>query len=140
MKDIYWPKKTKYKKFQKSNYRLKGLASGLFYYNDFYQGFFFKLMQSKKLKTMQIESARRVIRRLLKNLFYIRIFINCDQSLTQKSSGVRMGKGKGSVYDWVCNINSGRLLFYIYHLNYFQAYYVFLKAKKKISIKSSFKF
>jgi len=110
-KNLYWPKRTKFKKFQKLNYRLKGLATGLYLYRHM-NGFILKTLTSIKLKTNQLESARRILRRLLKRQSILYLFLNCDQSITKKSNGIRMGKGKGVIDTWVAPINAGRLLFF----------------------------
>jgi large subunit ribosomal protein L16 len=134
--NIYLPKKTKYKIFQKMTYRLKGLTSGL--YLIFHKiGFFLKSLNSKKVNSNQIESSRRVIRRLVKKQGIIEIFLNFDQTLTEKSSGVRMGKGKGAIQQWISNVNVARNFLFITNLNYLQSKFVLLKAKKKLSFKTS---
>jgi len=137
--NIYLPKKTKYKIFQKMTYRLKGFTSGL--YIIFHKiGFFLKSLDSKKINNNQIESSRRVLRRLVKKQGIIEILLNFDQTLTEKSSGVRMGKGKGAVQEWVANLNLGRNFLFITNLNYIQSKFVLTKAKKKLSFKSAIKF
>jgi len=134
-KNLYWPKRTKFKKFQKLNYRLKGLATGLYLYRHM-NGFILKTLTSIKLKTNQLESARRILRRLLKRQSILYLFLNCDQSITKKSNGIRMGKGKGVIDTWVAPINAGRLLFFLSQVNYLQSIYSLNKAKKKFSFRT----
>jgi len=135
MNSFYLPKKTKYKKFQKMGYRLKGLATGLILLGH-RPGFFIKSLTSTRLKMNQVEAARRVLRRLVKKSGLISIPHNFDQSLTLKSSGVRMGKGKGAVSEWVSPINAGKLLIFVSNLNYLQANYSLKKARQKFAFKS----
>ncbi len=46
-----------------------------------------------------------------KGKIWIRIFP--DFPITQKPSEVRMGKGKGNVSFWVCNVKPGKILYEI---------------------------
>lgn len=52
-------------------------------------------------------------------------------SYTRKSQGLRMGKGKGSVYSWFFNINAGWRLIYFLNWNNFLIKY-FLNIFKKL--------
>lgn len=54
----------------------------------------------------QIEAARRTISRRIKRggKIFIRVFP--DKPITSKPLEVRMGKGKGSVEYWVCQIQT----------------------------------
>lgn len=66
------------------------------------------------LNKNQLESCRKIISRFLK-LFYkipkFRISINFKTALTKKSLGARMGRGKGSVYNYVYKLRKNDILF-----------------------------
>jgi large subunit ribosomal protein L16 len=135
---LYRPKKTKYKNFQKMNYKLKGLTSGLFLVSQKI-GFFLKSLNSIRLRSNQIEATRRVIRRLVKKQGLMEIALNFDQNSTEKSSGVRMGKGKGGIKEWFSSLNAGRILLFLMNLNYIQSKFVLIKAKTKLAFKNIIK-
>lgn len=72
-----------------------------------------KAIESGKIQSKHIETARRVISRTLKRCgkTWIRIFP--DVPVSKKPADVRMGKGKGSVEFWVFKAKPGRILFEI---------------------------
>ncbi len=59
----------------------------------------------------QIEAARRAMTRHVKRQGKIWIRVFPDKPITQKPLEVRMGKGKGNVEYWVCQIQPGRVLY-----------------------------
>jgi large subunit ribosomal protein L16 len=61
----------------------------------------------------QIEAGRVALSRTMKRTGKIWIRVFPDKPLTAKPVGVRMGKGKGSVEEWVMNIKPGRIIFEI---------------------------
>ena len=68
-------------------------------------------LERGRITARQIEAVRRTITNYLrrKGKVWIRIFP--DFPVTNKSSDVRMGKGKGNVAYWVCNVKPGRILY-----------------------------
>jgi len=132
MKTNYWITKYKYKFSQKQLYRLDGVCNKNFItVNNF--SFLLKSLKSKFLFSAQLESGRRVIRHFLKKLIKIKINLVCDKSLSLKSNGVRMGKGKGNLREWVNCLKTGVVLYEILNVNYFQAKFLLLKSKKKFN-------
>ena len=109
---LLFPSKTKFKKHKKFKGKLKRsdfvktLPS-----NEFFFGL--KLLKTNRISFNQIEAARRVIRKKIKKKFLDQILINnpMDISVTKKSSGVRMGRGKGNFHFWTSIIKSGRVVF-----------------------------
>lgn len=80
-----------------------------------YGTFGLKALESNILKYEQLESARRSITRLVKrknkiknSSIYIRVKSNIP--LTKKPTGVRMGKGKGKISEWVSKVKAGMIL------------------------------
>lgn len=59
----------------------------------------------------QIESARRTLTRTTSRGGRVWIRIFPDKPVTKKPSEVKMGGGKGSVYDYVAVVKPGRILF-----------------------------
>ncbi len=73
--------------------------------------FALKATSAGRINSRQIESARITMTRHLKRTgkSWIRVFP--DKPLTKKPLETRMGKGKGSVEEWVMNIKPGRIIF-----------------------------
>lgn len=138
MKTNYWIKKYKYKYFQKQLYRLNGFAKKNFISNKGFS-FVLKTLNSKFLFSAQLESGRRLIRHFIKKFIKIEINLVCDKSISLKSSGVRMGKGKGNLEEWVNCAKAGLVVYSLFNINYFQAKYLLLKSKKKFNINMLFR-
>lgn len=95
------------------------------------------------ISAVTIESARKVLRRLLGKK--IRLLVRCFpfHTLTKKSSGVRMGKGKGSKFRaLVAPLRPGQVVFEIPRDTVSNSLYmlsVLQRASKKLSGKFCFR-
>jgi large subunit ribosomal protein L16 len=101
------PKRTKYRKQQKG--RRKGLAHRG---SDVSFGEYgLQTLEGAWLSARQIEAGRMAIQRATKRAgrLFIRVFP--DKPLTKKPLETRMGHGKGSVEEWVCLVQPGRMLY-----------------------------
>lgn len=103
------PSRTKYRKTQKGGKKIRGVAnvgSTLAFGT-----FGLKSLDAGRLKSSQIEAARRCVSRTMKRggKVWIRVFPQFP--VTQKAIGVRMGKGKGSVEYWMSKVVPGLILF-----------------------------
>ena len=103
------PKKTKYRNFQKGGKRICGVANSGSTIS--FGSFALKSLDAGRLKSNQIEAARRCITRTMKRAgkLWIRVFPHIP--VTGKALGVRMGGGKGSVDYWMCQVRPGLILF-----------------------------
>lgn len=103
------PKRTKYRKQQ------KGRNTGLAHKGSSisFGSFALKSLEFSRLTSRQIEAARIALTRNMKREGKVWIRIFPDKPITSKPAEVRMGKGKGAVDHWVCNIQPGRILFEI---------------------------
>ena len=107
------PRKVKYKKTKKGN-----LGRLEFKSNDLKFGTIgLKAAESGILNSRQIEAARQAITRKIKRKGKIWIKIFPDLPITSKSTGVRMGKGKGQFSHWGARVRSGNVLFEICGVN-----------------------
>jgi len=70
-----------------------------------------KATERGRITARQIEAARRTMTRHVKRGGKIWIRVFPDKPITGKPLEVRMGKGKGSVEYWVCQIKPGKVLF-----------------------------
>ncbi len=103
------PKKTKYRSFQKGGKRICGVANSGSTIS--FGSYALKALNAGRLKSNQIEAARRCITRTMKRTgkLWIRVFPHIP--VTSKALGVRMGGGKGSVDYWMCQVRPGLILF-----------------------------
>lgn len=101
------PKRTKYRKVMKG--RNRGYArSG---YTLAFGDIAVKAVEAGRINSRQIESARISATRHIKRNGKIWIRVFPAKPLTSKPLETRMGKGKGSVDQWVMNVKPGRIIF-----------------------------
>ena len=101
------PKRTKFRKVH------KGRNTGLAHRGSTvaFGTIALKSIERGRITARQIESARRATNRRIKRGGKIWIRVFPDKPITQKPLEVRMGKGKGSVEYWVCEIQPGKILY-----------------------------
>lgn len=103
------PRRQKYRKQHKG--RNRGLAhKGS---SISFGSFALKAMEFSRITSRQIESARIALTRNMKREGKVWIRIFPDKPITSKPAEVRMGKGKGAVDHYVCEVQPGRILFEI---------------------------
>ena len=110
---VLFPRKYKFKKqhrrrSKQSQYEVNYIAPLLGFAG-------IKVQNSFRLTSVQIEASRKVITRQIRKKFKsrLRFCIFADLGITKKSSGVRMGKGKGNIHSWCTPVKAGRILFEI---------------------------
>ena len=103
------PKKTKYRKTQKGGKKITGFANSGNTLS--YGSFGLKSLESGRINSRQIESARKVITRCMKRSGKLWISVFPHTPITKKPAEVRMGSGKGSVEYYVMKIRPGRVVF-----------------------------
>ncbi len=131
---MFFPKKVKYRKWQTSRRNSKrpliatrgtklsfGLA-GL------------KATSAYRLKSNQIESARKVISRSIGKTGKVWIRVFPDRPYTQKPPEVAMGKGKGDPQGYCFQVESGRVLFEVDGVTVQIAEQALLKAAAKLPL------
>jgi large subunit ribosomal protein L16 len=107
------PKRTKYRKQQKGRNRGKAFKGNSLAFGTYG----LKAIELGRINSRQIEAGRVALSRTMKRTGKIWIRVFPDKPLTAKPVGVRMGKGKGSVEEWVMNIKPGRIIFEITGVN-----------------------
>jgi len=90
-----------------------------------------------RLTARQIEAARRTISRRIKRGGKIWIRVFPDKPITEKPLEVRMGKGKGPVEYWVCEIKPGKMLYEIEGVSDELATEAFTLAAAKLPFKTT---
>ena len=58
----------------------------------------------------QLEATRKIISWSTKKTCKIWIRVQCTTPITKKSIGTRMGKGVGSIRNYICNIKAGTII------------------------------
>ena len=101
------PKRTKYRKQQKGRNRGKAYRGSSLAFGTYG----LKATELGRINSRQIEAGRVALTRTMKRTGKVWIRVFPDKPLTSKPVGVRMGKGKGSVEEWVMNIKPGRIIF-----------------------------
>jgi len=101
------PKKVKYRKQQKgrmTGVRTRGATISFGEYG-------LQVMVPGRITARQIEAARIAMTRYIKRGGKIWIRIFPDKPVCKKPAETRMGKGKGSVEEWVVVVRPGRILY-----------------------------
>ncbi len=93
-----------------------------------------KATSSSRVKSNQIEAARRVISRTLGKTGKIWIRIFPDRPVTRKAAEVPMGKGKGDPDHFVFEVRPGRVLFEVSGVSEDIAREAFRKACAKLPV------
>jgi large subunit ribosomal protein L16 len=95
-----------------------------------------KAQTQSRVKSNQIEAARRVISRTLGKTGKIWIRIFPDKPVTKKAAEVPMGKGKGDPDHFIFDVRPGRVLFEIDGVSETLAREAFRKATAKLPLKA----
>ncbi|NRD72101.1 50S ribosomal protein L16 [Shewanella sp. VB17] len=127
------PKRTKFRKMFKG--RNRGLANGT---EVSFGDFGLKAVGRGRLTARQIEAARRAMTRHIKRQGQIWIRVFPDKPITSKPLEVRMGKGKGNVEYWVCQIQPGKVLYEMDGVSEELAREAFALAAAKLPLKTTF--
>lgn len=134
---MLFPKKVKHRKWQigrKSETKRNAPESrGV---TVVFGAFGLKAETPARVKSNQIEAARRVMSRALGKAGKIWIRIFPDQPVTKKAAEVGMGKGKGDPEHFVFEVRPGRVLFEIDGVSEELAREAFRKATAKLPLKA----
>ncbi|QQR64619.1 50S ribosomal protein L16 [Candidatus Kaiserbacteria bacterium] len=95
-----------------------------------------KAQTQSRVKSNQIEAARRVISRTLGKTGKIWIRIFPDKPVTKKAAEVPMGKGKGDLDHYMFDVRPGRILFEIDGVSEVVAREALRKAAAKLPLKA----
>lgn len=108
---MLFPKKVKYRKWQTMRRNPKRVGVSSRGTKISFGSFGLKALEAGRIKSNQIEAARKVISRSLGKTgkTWIRIFP--DMPYTSKPAEVKLGKGKGDLQGYVAPVLPGRILF-----------------------------
>lgn len=128
------PKRVKYRKAQRGSRAGISTRGSEISFGEFG----LKALENAWIKNNQIEAARVVLTRRLRQggKLWIRIFP--DKPVTKKPAETRMGKGKGDLDHWVSVVKRGKVLFELAGVPEELARQVFRLAAYKLPIKTKF--
>ena len=134
MLKMLMPKRTKYRKYHKLPYT--GKAKGNTELNFGTYGLV--AAEGAWITSQQIEAARIAMTRYMKRGGKVWINIFPHMPRTAKPIGVRQGKGKGAVEEWVAVVKEGKFMFDIAEVDEATAREAFRLASHKLPIKTKF--
>jgi len=130
------PKKVKFRKWQTQRSNPKALSPDTRGIKLSFGSFGLKSESQARIKSTQIESARKVISRTLTKTgkYWVRIFP--DRPFTAKAAEVGMGKGKGDPQGYCFDVLPGRIIFEVDGAEEKVAREALRKAGSKLPIKA----
>ncbi|MCE2821027.1 MAG: 50S ribosomal protein L16 [Bacteroidota bacterium] len=124
------PNRQKYRKQHKG--RNRGLAfKGS---SISFGSFALKSLEFSRLTSRQLEAARIALTRNMKREGKVWIRVFPDKPITSKPAEVRMGKGKGAVDHYVCEVQPGRVIFEVEGVTQELAYESLRLAAQKLPV------
>ena len=126
------PKKQKYKKTRKGKLSKLEFKSNVLKFGVIG----LKASESGTINSRQIEAARQAMVRKIKRKGKVWIRIFHDLPITSKPTGVRMGKGKGSVSYYAAKVRGGTVIFEICGVNSRTAFGALKTGGVKLPIKT----
>ncbi len=133
---MLFPKKVKYRKWHtmRKNPNKKRVATrGV---TVAFGSFGLKAMEEARIKSNQIEAARKVVSRSVGKTGRLWIRIFPDMPYTQKPAEVKLGKGKGDLQGYVAAVLPGRVLFEVDGVSEVVAKEALRKAGTKLPLKT----
>lgn len=133
---MLFPKKVKYRKWhtmRKNPLKVGAATRGI---TVAFGSYGLKAMGQARIKSNQIEAARKVLSRSIgkSGRLWIRIFP--DMPYTSKPAEVKLGKGKGDLQGYVAPVRAGRVLFEVDGIPEAMAKEALRKAGTKLPVKT----
>lgn len=130
------PKKVKFRKWQTGRTNPKSRTADTRGIKLAFGSFGLKAESQARVKSTQIESARKVISRTLTKTgkYWVRIFP--DRPYTAKAAEVGMGKGKGDPQGYCFDVLPGRIIFEVDGADEKVAHEALRKAGTKLPVKT----
>ena len=128
------PKKVKFRKWQTGRSNPKAISPDTRGIKLAFGSFGLKSLSQARVKSVQIEAARKVISRTLTKAgkYWIRIFP--DRPYTSKAAEMGMGKGKGDPQGYCFDVFPGRIIFEVDGVEENIAHEALRKAGSKLPI------
>ncbi len=128
------PKRVKFRKYHRGKRRGIATKGNTLVFGEFG----LKALNNGSVTNAQLESCRVVLVRQLRQggKLWIRVYPN--KSTTKKPQETRMGKGKGDIFQWICNVPRGKVLFEISGIPESYARGVLRMAAYKLPLRTKF--
>ncbi len=108
---MLYPKKVKFRKWHTMRKNPKKVGPATRGVAVSFGSFGLKAMEPGRIRSNQIEAARKAISRTVGKTGKVWIRIFPDMPYTQKPAEVKMGKGKGELSGYQAPVRAGRVLF-----------------------------
>ncbi|MCM2339031.1 MAG: 50S ribosomal protein L16 [Burkholderiales bacterium] len=133
---MLFPKKVKFRKWQSARTNPKAITPETRGTKLSFGSYGLKAVTQARVRSNQIESARKVISRTLTKTgkYWVRIFP--DRPFTAKAAEVGMGKGKGDPQGYCFDVGPGRILFEVDGAEESVAHEALRKAGTKLPVKT----
>lgn len=133
---MFVPKKVKYRKWQSarlgSTKKVRPETRGI---TLAFGSFGLKAESQARIRSNQLESARKALVRHLTKVGKVWIRIFPDRPYTQKGAQVPMGKGKGDLQGYCVDVRPGRIMFEVDGVDEVTAREALRKAGTKLPVK-----
>lgn len=133
---MLFPKKVKHRKWQTGRTNPKSYSPDTRGLMVSFGSYGLRALTQGRVKSNQIEAARRVISRTLGKTGKVWIRIFPDRPVTKKPAEVGMGKGKGDPDHFIFEVLPGRIIFEVDGVTKEVAREAFRKATAKLPVKS----
>ncbi len=132
---MLFPKKVKFRKWQTARRNPSKIRNATRGTTISFGSFGLKSVTYARIRSNQIEAARKVLTRSMGKTgkMWIRIFP--DRPYTQKPAEVGMGKGKGDPQGYEAEVHPGRIIFEVDGVGNAEARTMLIKALAKLPIK-----
>lgn len=135
---MLFPKKVKHRKWQTGRTNPAKYTADTRGITVAFGSYGLRSLTQARVKSNQIEAARRVISRTLGKAGKVWIRIFPDRPVTKKPAEVGMGKGKGDPDHFIFEVLPGRMIFEVDGVSEEIAREAFRKATAKLPVKSKF--
>jgi large subunit ribosomal protein L16 len=133
---MLFPKKVKYRKWQTGRVNAKKVIVETRGTNLAFGSFGLKALSLNRVRSQQIEAARKVMARYIGKTGKIWIRIFPDRPYTAKAAEVGMGSGKGDPQGYCVQVKPGRIVFEIDGVEESLAKEALRKAGTKLPLKT----
>jgi large subunit ribosomal protein L16 len=133
---MLFPKKVKYRKWHTMRKNPKKIGVATRGITVAFGSYGLKALEAARIKSNQIESARKVVSRSVGKTGRLWIRIFPDMPYTAKPAEVKLGKGKGDLQGYVAPVLPGRILFEVDGVTEAVAREALRKAGTKLPVKT----
>ncbi len=133
---MLFPKKVKHRKWQTMRKNPSKVGPATRGVTVAFGSYGLKSMEAARIRSNQIEAARKALTRAVGKTgrYWIRIFP--DMPYTKKPAEVKLGKGKGDLEGYVAPVRAGRILFEVDGVSEAVAKEALRKAGTKLPVKT----